>query len=161
MRRARVRPTQGAKAATPVRTQREQNLMTPHDPTAAVLAVASLNWAGGWSLVLAGFASGAGLGLGFHRPGFLGGYGSLRRRLTRLGHIALIALGILNLLFALLPPGDPELARIAGALWLAGGLAMPTVCFLTAWRLPFRHAFALPVVLLVAAAATTLIGGSS
>ena len=54
----------------------------------------------GWSLVLAGFASGALLGFGFHRETFWGGYASLRRRLVRLGHVACVALGVLNLLFA-------------------------------------------------------------
>ena len=62
-----------------------------------------LNWQFGWLLVLAAFATGAVMGLSFHREDFLGGYDSFRRRLVRLGHIALAALGMMNVLFALCP----------------------------------------------------------
>ena len=53
----------------------------------------ALNWAAGWWLILSGFVVGAGLGLFFHRDDFWGGYDSFRRRIFRLGHIALEALG--------------------------------------------------------------------
>src|SRR5262245_23719460 len=68
-----------------------------------------LNWYAGWGLLLAAFATGALAGLGFHREDFLGGYGSFRRRLLRLGHIALAALGMLNLIYALSPWPAPSL----------------------------------------------------
>ena len=48
-----------------------------------------LNWYAGWILILTAFLTGAGLGLSFHREDFWGGYASFRRRLVRLGHIAL------------------------------------------------------------------------
>jgi hypothetical protein len=67
--------------------------------SATALAVDQLR--AGWVLVLLGLASGLFLGLGFHLDHFLGGYTSLRRRLVRLGHIALVALGALNVLWAL------------------------------------------------------------
>ena len=124
----------------------------PPDPTAFA-------WTFGWGLILAGFLSGALVGLGFHREDFLGGYSSLRRRLVRLGHIALVALGILNLAYALTPlvglsPRWPEL----GALGLAiGGVAMPLVCFLTAWRPVFRHVFFIPVLALSLGALSTVL----
>ncbi len=109
--------------------------------------VHALNFSAGWWLILAAFATGALLGLGFHREDFLGGYGSFRRRLARLGHIALAALGGLNVLYGLSPvPADP----LPGQLLLAGGIAMPLVCFLSAWKPGFRHLFFIPVVLLVA-----------
>lgn len=109
-----------------------------------------------WSLIVAGFLSGATLGLFFHRDDFLGGYGSFRRRLLRLGHIACLALGLLALQLldtlaahsATVPPASPPPHWIAPA-FLVGAALMPTVCFLTAWRRPFRHLFALPVALLV------------
>src|SRR5258706_218722 len=59
-----------------------------------------LNWYAGWWLLLAAFITGAGLGMFFHRDNFLGGYGSFRRRMLRLGHIALAALGVVDLLVA-------------------------------------------------------------
>ena len=105
-----------------------------------------VNFSGGWWLILAAFATGAVLGLGFHREEFLGGYGSFRRRLARLGHIALAALGGLNVLYGI----SPVPAHAApGALLLAGGIAMPAVCFLSAWKPGFRHLFFIPVLLLL------------
>jgi hypothetical protein len=120
-----------------------------------------LNWVAGWWLILAGFMVGAGLGLFFHRDDFWGGYDSFRRRIVRLGHIALEALGLLNLLFALSPWPRPETwwAAVASPCFVAGGVAMPCVCFLTAWKKPFRHLFVLPVLALVLGVAFTLAGG--
>jgi hypothetical protein len=109
-----------------------------------------LNWTAGWWLILAGFVSGAVVGLFFHRPDFLGGYGSFRRRMLRLGHIALCALGMLNLIVGLSPQSSPLL--------VAGGAMMPAVCFLTAWKEKCRHLFVLPVLALVAAVILILSG---
>lgn len=106
----------------------------------------ALNFTAGWWLILAAFATGAGIGLGFHREDFLGGYGSFRRRLARLGHIALAALGGLNVLYGLAPV---PASAMPGWFLLAGGIAMPVVCFLTAWKAVFRHLFVIPVALLL------------
>lgn len=115
-------------------------------------------WSLGWGLVIAGFASGALLGLGFHAEDFAGGYASWRRRLTRLGHIACVALGMLVMLVALSPAASATgtLASLCFGLWRLGAVAMPTVCFLSAWRKPLRHLFVLPVLALSVAAALTL-----
>lgn len=104
-----------------------------------------------WSLIVAGFLSGAALGLFFHREEFLGGYASFRRRLLRLGHIACLALGLLTLQLqeTLAAHAAPTAPHWLAPAFLAGAALMPTVCFLTAWRRPFRHLFALPVALLV------------
>ena len=128
--------------------------MTPSHP---------LNWEAGWLLVLAGFATGALIGLGFHRAEFLGGYASLRRRMLRLGHIALAALGLMNIVFSLSAwPAAGSSAAIAASLgFVIGGVTMPIVCFLTAWREQFRHLFAVPVVALFVAAICTYFGGRS
>ena len=120
-----------------------------------------LNWQAGWLLVLASFLTGAVIGLAFHRDDFLGGYGSFRRRLVRLGHIALAALGLMNVVFALSPwpvPGSWP-ATAASFCFIAGGATMPAACFLTAWRAGFRHVFAVPVMALTGAVVFTLIGG--
>lgn len=108
----------------------------------------AVNFLAGWWLILAAFVTGAAIGLGFHRENFLGGYGSFRRRLTRLGHIALAALGGLNVLYGLAPV---PVSTVPGRLLLAGAIAMPLVCFLSAWKQTFRHLFFIPVVLLVSA----------
>lgn len=109
----------------------------------------------GWSLIVAGFAGGALLGAGFHRDGFLGGYGSWRRRLLRLGHIACVALGMLNLLFAATVPRAP-LTETGALLLAAGGVAMPLTCLLVAFVPRSRGLFAIPVALLLAAASIAL-----
>jgi hypothetical protein len=121
-----------------------------------------VNLYAGWVLILLAFISGAVVGLGFHKRGFLGGYDALRRRMTRLGHIAFAALGMINILYALTPfpsPGSPA-AIVAGAGLIVGGATMSMVCFLTAWREPFRHLFLIPVVSLVSAVVAILVGGA-
>lgn len=118
-----------------------------------------LNLQAGWALVLAGLLAGTALGLGFHRERFLGGYASWSRRLLRLGHVALVALGGLNVLFALTPCPAPEgvAARVASAALLIGTVAMPATCALAAWRPRLRHLFPLPVTALLIALAATLL----
>jgi len=114
-----------------------------------------MSWNFGWGILMAGFLSGAILGLGFHRADFLGGYDSFRRRLLRLGHIACCALGLLNVVVALAP-----VTATTRWLFVIGGLTMPVVCWLTAWRKPFRHLFFVPVMSLVAAVALVLLAGN-
>ena len=120
--------------------------------------VHALNFETGWWLILTAFVTGALIGLGFHREDFLGGYGSFRRRLVRLGHIALAALGALNVVYGIspIPSGPGAAASAPGYLLIAGAIAMPSVCFLSAWRQPFRHLFFVPVSLLIGAVALIL-----
>ncbi|HMF37455.1 MAG TPA: hypothetical protein VKF17_12475, partial [Isosphaeraceae bacterium] len=60
-----------------------------------------LNLTVAWLAILLGLISGTLLGLFFHREDWLGGYGSWRRRMLRLGHISFFGTGLLNLSFAL------------------------------------------------------------
>lgn len=116
-------------------------------------------WGSAWALVVLGLASGALLGLRFHDEQFLGGYGSWRRRLARLGHIACIALALLQMAHELSPAGAlvDAASEWRRALWTVGGFAMPVVCWLAAWRPSFRRLFFLPVTSLCAAATLTSI----
>jgi hypothetical protein len=118
------------------------------------------NFFAGWSLILLAFLTGAVIGLFFHQESFLGGYTSFRRRIVRLGHIALAALGMLNVLFALspLPAAGSALAKPASALLIVGAITMPAVCFLTGWKQNFRHLFFIPVTALVAGVGLVLLG---
>lgn len=119
----------------------------------------ALNFLGGWALILLGFLAGAAIGIGFHRDDFLGGYSSFRRRIIRLGHIALVALGIINVVFSISPrPHGGAATAVASAGFLIGGIAMPAVCFLTGWRAGFRSLFCIPVAALTAAAGAVLVG---
>lgn len=106
----------------------------------------------GWCWILTGLIVGALLGLGFHRDAWLGGYASWRRRMLRLGHIAFVGTGLLNLGLALSAahvPVDAWPARWAGWSLLFGAVTMPTVCLLAAWRKPLRHLFFFPVLGLI------------
>jgi hypothetical protein len=119
------------------------------------------NWYFGWGLLLSGFLTGALIGLFFHRPDFLGGYDSFRRRIVRLGHISQAALGMLNVIYGLSPWPEASLweARAASTCFIVGGISMPTVCYLTGWKEPFRHLFFIPVASLVLGVIYTLQGG--
>jgi hypothetical protein len=119
------------------------------------------NLLAGWVGMLGGVVSGAVIGLSFHRETWLGGYGTLRRRLVRLGHISFFGLGLLNVAFALTvgPAGLTGASlRIASAGLIVGAVTMPLCCFLTAWRVQFRHLFPVPVASVLAGICSLLIG---
>ncbi|MEM7147166.1 MAG: hypothetical protein AAF591_18765 [Verrucomicrobiota bacterium] len=102
----------------------------------------------GWWAMIAGVASGAIIGLFFHREDWMGGYASHRRRLTRLGHISFFGIGFLNLLYGLSLPHlniSPAAAHLGTLALLTANITMPTCCFLSAWRKPLRHLFPIPV----------------
>jgi hypothetical protein len=102
----------------------------------------------GWVGMLLGVVTGALIGLFFHREDWMGGYGSYRRRLTRLGHISFFGLALVNFSFAFTQTVTPLNALwsvIAMRSFMIGAATMPTVCFLTAWRKSFRHLFFIPV----------------
>jgi hypothetical protein len=118
-----------------------------------------LNFYAGWGLILAAFVTGAGVGLAFHREEFWGGYASFRRRIVRLGHIALAALGMINLLFAITVSQTNRPANIASILLVIGAITMPAVCLLSGWKSVFRHLFFIPVTSLILAVILILYGG--
>lgn len=114
-----------------------------------------------WLGMLLGVVSGAVIGLFFHREDWMGGYGSFRRRLTRLGHISFFGLAFVNLGFAFTQHALKLTEPHAGiALWgfLIGAATMPVVCFLSAWRKPFRHLFPIPVLGVLTGVVCTLLG---
>ena len=118
----------------------------------------------GWAGVLGGIASGIVMGLFFHHDAWLGGYGSFRRRLLRLGHIAFFGLGFINLLFAFSVrtlPIPTLYAAVASGGFIVGAVTMPIACFLTAWRAQFRHLFPVPVGSVLVGIVALLTGWSS
>src|ERR1043165_5998569 len=110
-------------------------------------------------MILAAFITGAIIGLGFHRDDFWGGYGSFRRRIVRLGHISLAALGMINLLFAWTVSRTTDAMSLASILLIVGAISMACTCFLAGWKRVFRHLFFIPVVSLVVAVVLILSGG--
>ena len=115
----------------------------------------------GWAAVLLGVASGAAIGLYFHDDNWAGGYSSFRRRMLRLGHISFFGIGFLNFFFGLtlslvsLPPTPLQIASIS---LLVAVVAMPSCCYLAAWKKPFRHLFPIPVIAVLAATVSILSG---
>jgi hypothetical protein len=118
-----------------------------------------------WSWILAGMLSGAVIGLFFHDPRWLGGFDAWRRRMVRLGHIAFFGTGLLNLGFALSADrirsadGSDTMLSVASVLFIVGAVAMPAVCYASAWRDGFRHLFFIPVLSLVGATVAVLFEG--
>lgn len=115
----------------------------------------------GWVWITLGFVAGAVLGMFFHHEDWLGGYSSFPRRLLRLGHIAMVALGGLNVLFSLTAPGiNLSPAMLDGASWglIVGAVAMPACCVVVAWKKGLHMIFAVPVVCLIGAGVLVCVG---
>jgi hypothetical protein len=115
----------------------------------------------GWIGMFAGVISGAIIGLFFHQEGWLGGYSSFRRRITRLGHISFWGLGFINVMFALSVRAVelPIMSmRVASLGFMLGLVTMPLCCFLTAWRKSFRFLFPVPVICVLLGVLSVLIG---
>jgi hypothetical protein len=120
-----------------------------------------LNLVLAWLWILLGIGSGLLLGLGFHRDNWLGGYGSLRRRMYRLGHISFFGLALLNLVFFFTARGvgiDPALGTIGSWGFALGALTMPVCCVVMAHWPRCRLLFGIPVTSLAVAATVTLWG---
>ena len=82
----------------------------------------------GWLGMLLGVLSGAIIGLFFHREDWMGGYGSYRRRLTRLGHISFFWAGVGELLLCV----HPVRAADKCAVGFGGDVGLPHWCGLDA-----------------------------
>jgi len=112
-----------------------------------------------WLWILLGFISGMVLGMYFHGEHWLGGYGSFKRRMYRLGHISFFGLGAVNLLFVLTVQNfslTGSLVQFASLGFIAGAITMPLCCVVMA-HFPKAHLiFAVPVVSLILGAAFTL-----
>lgn len=109
----------------------------------------------GWFWITLGLTAGMVLGLFFHREHWLGGYASYRRRLVRLGHIAFLGMGMLNVLAAKSLPGallDPAKVAIVAWGFIIAAISMPLTCFVTAWLPKLKPLFAIPVAAAITAA---------
>ena len=106
-----------------------------------------LNLYTGWIAFVVGVIAGAISGLKFHTEEFLGGYTTWSRRLVRLAHISLFGLGLINILFALTARSLGIVTGLTAAsiALLVGAVTMPLICYLAAYKQPFRHLFFIPV----------------
>ncbi len=105
-----------------------------------------INLYAAWIGFLLGCLAGAVPGLFFQGNDWLGGYASWPRRLIRLGHVSFFGIGFINLGFALTARtlGLETGLYATSVLLLVGAVAMPTVCYLSAWKMPLRHLFFIP-----------------
>ena len=106
----------------------------------------TINLYAAWICFLCGALAGATTGLFFHGEEWLGGYTAWRRRMVRLGHISFFGIGLLNLAFALTAEsvGLTSGLELPSYLLIVGAVAMPAVCYLSAFRDAFRHLFFIP-----------------
>ena len=135
--------------------------MTDAGQASGAETMTAINFYVGWFAVLLGLLAGTAIGLFFGDNDWLGGYGSWRRRMLRLGHVALVGTGLLNIIFVLSVEAmhlEPY-PMLSAVLFLVGAGTMPTICFLSAWRVGFRHLFFIPVISLIGATGTLVIFG--
>ena len=122
--------------------------------------ITQINLLVAWLWILLGFVSGMVLGMFFHGENWLGGYGSFKRRMYRLGHISFFGLGALNLLFCLTVQNfalaGPRI-HLASLAFITGAIAMPVCCVVLA-SFPKAHLiFSVPVVSLITGGVLTLL----
>ena len=100
-----------------------------------------------WIGILLGSVAGALQGLFFRRDDWLGGYGSWRRRMFRLGHVSFFGLAFINVAFTLTVRtlGIEEGVTWTSRLFILGAITMPLLCYLSAFRDSTRHLFFIPV----------------
>jgi hypothetical protein len=105
-----------------------------------------MNLYAAWIGFFLGCLAGAGTGLFFRDEEWLGGYGSWRRRMLRLGHISFFGIGLINAAFALSAKalGVEAGLFVPSILLIVGAACMPIVCYLAAIRDVFRHLFFIP-----------------
>jgi hypothetical protein len=110
------------------------------------------NRATGWASIAVGIGVGLIMGMWSFDgplpvPQWLGEYGDTSRRLARLGHIAFIGLGILNILLArelMQSSLDARRKRLASAAMNFGNIVLPLALFAAAaWR-PAKYVMGLP-----------------
>jgi hypothetical protein len=111
-----------------------------------------------WAGILLGAVAGAVQGLFFHDEDWLGGYGSWRRRMLRLGHISFFGIAIINVAFFLTlnALGIHEGHEVSSLLLVIAVFTMPLLCYLSAFRKAFRHLFFIPTLSVIVAVALLL-----
>lgn len=105
-----------------------------------------------WIGMLLGGVFGAIPGLFFHKELWLGGYGSWKRRMMRLGHISFFGIAFINIAFVLTARIlDVEKdVSIPSTLLLVGAIGMPLISYLSAFNKVFRHLFFIPALSVIA-----------
>jgi len=115
----------------------------------------------GWFGFLGGTIAGIVQGMFFHEDDWLGGYGSWKRRMIRLGHISFFGIGLLNLSygFSAFLFNVVRWATPTSWLFVVGQITMPLICYLSAIKKPFRNLFFIPVLSILIGIILFVIGG--
>ncbi|MBT8264748.1 MAG: hypothetical protein HKN52_07135 [Eudoraea sp.] len=119
---------------------------------------AEINLYAAWIGMLLGGILGAVQGVFFHNEEWMGGYGSWKRRMTRLGHISFFGIAFINIAFVATvnTTGIEGQARLPSVLFIIGAIGMPLICYLSAFIKNFRHLFFIPALSVIAGIASLL-----
>jgi hypothetical protein len=109
--------------------------------------IGEINVIFGWVWICLGFIVGMTLGLWAEGENWLGGYASATRRYLRLGHVAFIALPIINIIYGnelvLADLGD-SMKYIGSYLMIFGAVGVPITCISAAFIRKTRYFLPLP-----------------
>jgi hypothetical protein len=120
------------------------------------LTIGKINIVFGWVWMNMGFITGLLMGLKAEQfglntlregPTWLDGYGSVPRRLIRLGHVAFIMLPVLNILYGQFIDAaalDLVWKRVGSSAMIAGAVGVPLLCFGAAVYRPLKILLGLP-----------------
>lgn len=110
-----------------------------------------INLFAAWIGMLLGGIMGAVQGLFFHNEEWLGGYGTWKRRMMRLGHISFFGIAFINISFAVTANimGIEQEVSIPSVLFIIGAIGMPLICYLSAFKKGFRHLFFIPALSII------------
>lgn len=120
------------------------------------LPIGHLNIVFGWAWMNLGFVSGLIMGVKAEQfglntldegPTWMGGYGSVPRRLLRLGHIAFIMLSLLNIVYGtqIDAAALPDVwKRIGSTAMIFGGVGVPVLCLTAVWLRPAKVLLGVP-----------------
>jgi len=101
------------------------------------------------------------LGMWAEGETWLGGYASVERRYLRLGHVAFIALSIINILYGkeLVAVALPMLVKNVGSyLMIFGAAGVPLTCLSAAFFRKTRYFLPLPALAILSGTAILVIG---
>jgi len=120
-----------------------------------------INLYAAWIGILLGVIAGAIQGMFFHEEKWLGGYGSWKRRMVRLGHISFFGIAFINLAFVFTVFAQDIKGHIflSSLLFIIGAIAMPIICYLSGFKKVFRHLFFVPVISILIGTIVFVFGG--
>ena len=125
------------------------------------MIIGEINVLFGWAWMCLGFILGMTLGMWAEGETWLGGYTSVERRYLRLGHVAFIALSIINILYGkeLAAVALPTLVKNVGSyLMIFGATGVPLTCISAAFFRKTRYFLPLPALAVLAGVSILVIG---